>query len=58
MTQKLTLICVFLSFSVGITNAQKEIECKTKLSLFHESVKAKKYDEALTILNASKDTNS
>ena len=27
-------------------NAQKELECKTKLSLFHEAVKAKKYDAA------------
>ena len=27
-------------------NAQKDLECKTKLSLFHEPVKAKKYDAA------------
>lgn len=30
----------------GIAHAQKEIECQTKLSYFHEKVKVKKYDEA------------
>jgi len=36
---------VVLLLSFGI-NAQTEIECKTKLSIFHEAVKAKKYDAA------------
>jgi tetratricopeptide (TPR) repeat protein len=36
---------VVLLLSFGI-NAQTELECKTKLSIFHEAVKAKKYDAA------------
>ena len=46
MTRKSTLLCAFLITCTSFINAQKEIECKTKLSLFHESVKAKKYDAA------------
>lgn len=36
---------VVLLLSFGI-DAQTELECKTKLSIFHEAVKAKKYDAA------------
>ena len=38
-------LSVVLLLSLGI-NAQTELECKTKLSIFHEAVKAKKYDAA------------
>lgn len=46
MTQILTLVYIILFFSQSALNAQIELECKTKLSNFHEDVKAKRYDEA------------
>jgi hypothetical protein len=46
MTKKVTLFCTILLISTSFINAQKQLECKTKLSLFHDSVKAKKYDAA------------
>ncbi|WP_179021236.1 tetratricopeptide repeat protein [Winogradskyella forsetii] len=46
MTSKSTLFFIFLVFCIGVMNAQKEVECNTKLSFFHEDVKAKKYNEA------------
>ncbi|MTE26940.1 tetratricopeptide repeat protein [Winogradskyella ouciana] len=46
MSRKTILVYTFLLIGTGITNAQTDIECQTKLSNFHESVKAKKYDAA------------
>ncbi|WP_299121844.1 hypothetical protein [uncultured Winogradskyella sp.] len=46
MTGKLTLFCTIFLIGASIISAQNELECKTKLSLFHDSVKAKKYDAA------------
>ncbi|WP_400075309.1 hypothetical protein [Winogradskyella sp. R77965] len=46
MTKKPILFCAILLLGIGIINAQKQLECKTKLSLFHDSVKGKKYDAA------------
>ncbi|APY08221.1 hypothetical protein BWZ20_07860 [Winogradskyella sp. J14-2] len=45
MRLKSILFSVTLLLSFG-TNAQTKLECKTKLSIFHEAVKAKKYDAA------------
>lgn len=39
------MLCCFL-FCIVIAHAQKELECQTKLSNFHEKAKAKKFDEA------------
>ena len=41
-----TLIAVYCLLFVGLANAQHTIECQTKLSNFHEKVKAKQYDDA------------
>lgn len=46
MTKKSTLFFIVLLLGIGLINAQKELECKAKLSIFHESVKMKKYDKA------------
>ncbi|BAO75273.1 tetratricopeptide repeat protein [Winogradskyella sp. PG-2] len=46
MVRQLILLFIFLIIGVNLINAQEDIECKTKLSLFHEPVKAKKYDTA------------
>jgi hypothetical protein len=46
MTIKTALFCAILIIGTSLMNAQKDLECKTKLSLFHEAVKAKKYDAA------------
>jgi tetratricopeptide (TPR) repeat protein len=45
MKLKSIIFSMVLLLSFGI-NAQTELECKTKLSIFHEAVKAKKYDAA------------
>ncbi|GAA4241837.1 tetratricopeptide repeat protein [Winogradskyella damuponensis] len=45
MTKKSILFCIIFICSLGTINAQKEV-CNTKLSIFHENVKAKKYDAA------------
>ncbi|WP_243473640.1 tetratricopeptide repeat protein [Winogradskyella sp. MH6] len=45
MKLKTLTFSVVLLLSFGI-NAQTELECKTKLSIFHEPTKAKKYDAA------------
>ncbi|WP_299524633.1 hypothetical protein [Winogradskyella sp.] len=44
MTKK-SIVFYFFLF-IGITNAQNNIECQTKLSLANQYVKAKKYDTA------------
>ena len=46
MTTRFKLIYTILFIGVGMMNAQTELECKAKLSIFHEAVKAKKYDTA------------
>ena len=46
MIKNTVLFCATLLIGIGLANAQKKVECDTKLSLFHESVKAKKYDAA------------
>jgi len=46
MIRKLALFCIVLLINVSFINAQEELECKTKLSLFNQSTKAKKYDAA------------
>lgn len=45
MRLKPVLFFVILFLDLGI-NAQTELECKAKLSIFHEAVKANKYDDA------------
>lgn len=46
MSIKTTFFCAILIIGTSLIHAQKDLECKTKLSLFHEAVKAKKYDTA------------
>ncbi|MFC0603708.1 tetratricopeptide repeat protein [Winogradskyella pulchriflava] len=46
MSRKTILFYAILVIGIGTTYAQKEIECKAKLSISHESVKTSKYDEA------------
>ncbi|WP_282041767.1 hypothetical protein [Winogradskyella flava] len=46
MTRKSTIFYAIFLIGIGNTNAQKDLECKTKLSMFHEPAKAKKYDVA------------
>lgn len=43
-TKALFLTLFFIG--IGALHAQKEMECKTKLSLFHQDVKMKNYDKA------------
>ncbi|WP_111684781.1 hypothetical protein [Winogradskyella tangerina] len=40
------LFCAVFCLSFGLTHAQDSIECQTKLSNFHEDVKAQRYDKA------------
>ena len=46
MIHQLALFFYIIFFGLGTINAQKDIECETKLSLFHDKVRAKKYDAA------------
>ncbi|WP_299128246.1 tetratricopeptide repeat protein [uncultured Winogradskyella sp.] len=46
MTQKLSLLYLMLILGLSTICAQKEMECKTKLSLLHQDVKVKNYDKA------------
>ncbi|EDP72575.1 hypothetical protein FBALC1_15777 [Flavobacteriales bacterium ALC-1] len=46
MIRTITLLCAIFLIGTSLMNAQKELECKTKLSDFHEATKVKKYDTA------------
>lgn len=46
MKTRITLILALLFFVSNISFAQQDEECMTKLSIFHEYVKAKNYDAA------------
>ena len=46
MKTKITLLIAFLFVSFNMTYAQDNTECITKLSVFHEYVKAKNFDAA------------
>ena len=46
MKTKITLLLAFLFIGLNISFAQQDEECMTKLSIFHEYVKAKNYDAA------------
>lgn len=46
MKTKITLLLAFLFISLNFGFAQQDEECMTKLSIFHEYVKAKNYDAA------------
>lgn len=46
MKTKITIVLTFLFFVFNISFAQQDEECMTKLSIFHEYVKAKNYDAA------------
>ena len=46
MTQKFFFIGCFFLLGIAQGNSQANLDCKTKLSLFHPSVVAQKYDEA------------
>ena len=46
MKTKITLLLTFLFLAMNAGYAQQDEECMTKLSIFHEYVKAKNYDAA------------
>ena len=46
MKTKITLLLALLFIGLNIGFAQQDEECMTKLSIFHEYVKAKNYDAA------------
>jgi hypothetical protein len=46
MKTKITLLLALLFIGLNISFAQQDEECMTKLSIFHEYVKAKNYDAA------------
>ncbi|WP_142785177.1 tetratricopeptide repeat protein [Changchengzhania lutea] len=46
MKTKITLVLALLFIGIGAAFAQQNEECMTKLSIFHEYVKAKNYDAA------------
>ena len=46
MKTKITLLFTLLFIGLNISFAQQDEECMTKLSIFHEYVKAKNFDAA------------
>ena len=46
MKTKITLLLALLFIGINTMFAQQDEECMTKLSIFHEYVKAKNYDAA------------
>jgi len=46
MKTRITFLLAFLFFVSNLSVAQQDEECMTKLSIFHEYVKAKNFDAA------------